>query len=334
MYRRSFLRNAGATAAATAALAYAPLRAGAAQYSVTVGTSGGPPVPSEVAIDNWARDVETRSQGQISVHVVHHGQLGNEQQLLRSTQSNAIQMGASSNANLDSFTPAMQVFELPFLFRNASSYFRAWESPTGQTIKAQVEKSLGIKILMVLDAGGFRSILTRRKPIRLPSDLAGQKLRIAKTPVELATFKHFGVDPVSAANSEIFTMLEQGTIDGVVLQPPWIFADRLQETAKYYCDIRYVMYAYLLYIGSGFFNGLPKNLQDILATAAEEEQAKERSVAARSVDAALVGIAKAGVEMHTPTAAEEQAWVQSTRFIWSQFEPKIGRSVIQAMQKI
>ena len=338
MRRGTFLYRGAAAATACAPFAFGSksfAQTGpSAQVSITVGSSGGPPVSSEVAIDNWARAVREHSHGQIDIRVVHNGQLGSEQQLLRNTQSNAIQVGASSNANLDSFTPAMQVFELPYLFRNSHSYFKAWESPAGQSIKASVEKTLGIKLLMILDAGGFRSIVTRRKPIRRPSDLAGQKLRIAATPVELATFKHFGVDPVSVANSEIFTVLQQGTIDGAVLQPTWMFADRLQEIARYYTDIRYVMYSYLVYIGSNFFNGLSKSFQDILVSTANEEQTNERIASAAGVSAALAGIAKAGVEMHTPSESEQEEWVSSTRVIWQDFEGKIGRDLIQAMQKV
>ena len=336
MKRRPLIGTAfaGSVAACFLPLVFTPDQAQAASFTIKLGSSGGPPNPAEVAIDNWAQAVDRESQGKIAVNVFHNGTLGNEKALLIGTRSGAMQMGASSNANLDSFTDAMEVFELPYLLRDAPTYFRVWDSDVGKAVRAQIEKKLGIRILMLLDAGGFRSILTTRKAVKTHSDLKGLKLRIAFTPVELATFKHWGVDPVALANSEQFTALQEGTVDGVVPQPTWIDSDKLYEIAKKLCDIHYAMYSYVVYMNADYFDKLPGDLQSLLSRVSAEQEGAERKTVAAAIEASKRHLIASGVEWYVPTPSERAQWEASGKLIWNLFEPKLGKDVIERVEKL
>lgn len=334
--RRMLIRGAltGSFAGGCLPMILSSSKAATPSVAIKLGSSGGPPNPPEVAIDKWAQAVAQESQGKIAVEVFHNGTLGNEKALLIGTRSNAIQMGACSNANLDSFTDAMEVFELPYLLRDANTYFRVWDSDIGNRVRSNIEKKLGIRILMLLDAGGFRSILAARKEIRTPVDLKGLKLRIAFTPVELDTFKYWGVDPVALSNSEQFMALQEGTVDGVVLQPTWINSDKLYEVAKKICDIHYAMYSYVVYINSDFFNKLPQDFQHILTRLSAQQEVAERQAVATAIASSKRHLIASGVEWYTPTTKERAEWKAAAKPIWRMFEPKLGKDLIERVEKM
>ena len=294
-----------------------------------------PTNPVSMGYERFAAVVREKGRGEIAVSTYCCNQLGNDQELVQSVQYGALQMGASSNNNFDQFTSKMMALELPYLVRSADAYHKFWRTSYSDDIRKDIESKLGIKILMVMNAGGFRSIETISALVHRPADLKGIKLRAANTPIELATLKAWGANPVPLPYNQVFTALQQGTVDGEVLQPVWFLTDKHWEVAKKICDIHYIMLSHIGFINLRYFNSLPKDVQDILLESARVAEDFEWKVAARAVEHARAKLkAIHGVEWYEPTGPILTQWIDQSRPVWNQFSERIGSGLIKRIEAL
>lgn len=334
--RREFLQLAGGAGAVAAALGTGlTARAADAKVSIKFGYTAVQTNPVALGYEKFKSLVEQRSNGEVAVATFCCNQLGSDLDLIQQTQSGALQMGTSSNNNLDQFTSKMMVLELPYLIKSRAAYRRFWQSKIADPIRAEFEQKLGLKILMVMDAGGQRGIETVTTTVRRPADLRGLKLRIANTPVEQATFKQWGANPVPMAYNQVFTALQQKTIDGEVLQPLWFYSDKHAEAAKKICNIHYISLAHVGVMNLAFFNGLGKDHQSLILKAGRDAEDYEW-VQAREIDRKAIAALKAtpGVEFYDPTPAELHEWETTSRPVWNEFAEKIGPDLIKQVEAL
>lgn len=335
--RRDFLHRmtlAGIAAASTAKISAPALAQGSKTIALKFGYTSTPTNPVSVGYEAFARLLKEKSNGEVTVATFCCNQMGNDQELVQSAQSGALTMGTSSNNNLDQFTSKMMVLELPYLLRSREAYRKFWTTGSDD-IRREFETKLGLKILMVMDAAGFRSIETASAMIRRPSDLKGIKLRAANTPIELATFKAWGANPVPLAYNQVFTAMQQGTVDGEILQPIWYYTDKHYEVAKKICDIHYIMLAHIGFINLRFFNDLPKDVQDLILAASHEAEDLEWDQAGKDADSANAKLkAMPGIEWFEPTGSDLAAWRDQSRPIWDQFSSQIGADLIKKVDAL
>lgn len=315
----------------------APERATAGVRPITLkfGYTSTPTNPVSVGYEKFASLVREKSHNDLNVVTFCCNQMGNDAQLVQSVQSGALQLGTSSNNNLDQFTSACMALELPYLIKSRSVYHKLWSTPTGESLRRKMEADLGLKILMVMDAGGFRSIETRTRQVHVPGDLKGIKLRAANTPIELATFKRWGANPVPLPYNQVFTALQQGTVEGEILQPIWFYTDKHYEAAKHISHIHYVMLAHVGFMNPNAFNRLPKDMQAIIleaATEAEDFEWKYAGGAVAKADAALK--ARPGVTWYEPTASELDVWETTSRPVWKEFSGKISSNLLREIDAL
>ena len=310
-----------------------PSRAADAKVTIKFGYTSTPTNPVSLGYEKFKSLVEHTSNNTITVATFCCNQLGNDMELIQAAQSGAVQMGTSSNNNLDQFTSKMMVLELPYLLKSRSAYRKFWQSHLADGIRADFEQKLGLRILMVMDAGGQRGIETVGTLARLPQDLKGLKLRVANTPIEVATFKAWGSNPVPLPYNQVFTALQQKTIDGEVLQPLWYYTDKHYEAAKKVSNIHYIMLAHVGVINLNFFNGLTKEQQALIIKAARDAEDYEWEQAA-AIDAKAISALKSmpGVEFFTPIDADLQQWESTSRPVWNQFSDSIGAELIKQVE--
>lgn len=272
--------------------------------------------------------VSTRSNGEMAVKTFGANELGSDQQLTQSAQSGALQMGDSSNNNLDQFTSKMMVLELPYLITSRDVYRKVWESDAGAEIMKSFEDDLGLKIIMVMDAGGWRGI-EGSTIYHSPADLKGAKLRAANTPIEVATFRRWGADPVPMAYNQVYTALQQHTVDGEILQPLWFYSDKHYEVAKAVSDIHYIMLSHIAMMNLKYYRSLSKDQQAVIDQAGKDAEDYEWDIAGKAAtDARQKLKAMPGRQWYTPSGAALANWKDSSQPIWDQFSGKIGKSLI------
>jgi tripartite ATP-independent transporter DctP family solute receptor len=335
--REALTRSAAAALAPILLPSFAERARAAAPKKITMkfGYTATPNNPVAIGYEKFASLVRESSNGEVNVTTFCCNQMGNDQELVQSAQSGALQMGTSSNNNLDQFTSKMMVLELPYLIKSREAYRKFWDTDAGQDIRREFETKLGLKIIMVMDAAGFRSIETNSAVIRKPSDLKGRKLRVANTPIELATLKAWGANPVPLPYNQVFTAMQQGTVDGEVLQPVWFHTDKHFEAALHVCDIHYIMLSHIGLMNLKYFEALPKDVQELVLKAgrgAENFEWTHAGEAAEKGKAALKALP--GMDWYEPTGDALAEWQSQSRPVWDEFSDRIGRDLIKRVESI
>jgi len=211
-----------------------PTIAAAAQAQVVLkmGHTLPPGDAFDVAATKLAELVAAKSKGQVKVEVFPGGQLGNDRELIEALRLGNVDMSIQGNNNYDTFVPETALFDLPFLYRDRQTAFRALDSPTGQQVWSLVREQIGVRILAVAE-NGFRQITTAKKPIRTLADLKGLKMRVPQTKLSMDTFKALGTIATPITFTELFTALQAGVVDGQENALGLIDSAKLYEVQKF-----------------------------------------------------------------------------------------------------
>ena len=238
----------------TAALAIA-LSAGAAGAQIVTKMSGIQPLdhPSSYAEKFFAEQVWTLTKGTVKVENYHNTQLGDAVANVQSIRNGTIGFTVVSASNLNQVVPAMDMFSLPFIFKNEAHFWWYLAQPQAeQFVKALEEK--GVKKLAYIDSGS-RNLFTQ-VAVRSPADMKGQKIRVMASPVMVKTMEAMGATGVPVAWAELYTALQTGVVDGAENNHPSVVAKKFYEVSKYYTLDEHMRIPDLLVVSMKFFDSL------------------------------------------------------------------------------
>lgn len=187
--------------------------------------------PSSYAEKYFGEELGTLSKGTIKVEVYHNTQLGDAVANVQSIRNGTIGFTTVSASNLNQVLPAMDMYSLPFLFKNEQHFWWFLAQPQAAELAKQMEDK-GVKIIGYLDSGS-RNFFTQ-KAVRTPDDLKGQKIRVMASPVMVNTMKALGATGVPVAWAELYTALQTGVVDGAENNHPSVVAKKFYEVSKYY----------------------------------------------------------------------------------------------------
>src|SRR5690606_429183 len=165
-----------------------------------------------VAVDTFAAEVEKRTNGRYKIQNFYASALGNEREAIEAVQLGTLDMAMSSTGPVPNFVPELAILDIPFLFRDYAHARATLDGPIGQEMLKKFEP-IGIKAL-AWGENGFRHMTNSQRPVRTPEDLKGLKMRTMENPIHMQAYKGFGIIPTPMAISEVFTALQQGTVDG------------------------------------------------------------------------------------------------------------------------
>jgi tripartite ATP-independent transporter DctP family solute receptor len=187
--------------------------------------------PSSYTEDYFGQEVATLTRGTVKVEVYHNTQLGDAVANVQSIRNGTIGFTTVSASNLNQVLPAMDMYSLPFLFKNEAHFWWFLAQPQAEELAKRLE-SKGIKVLGYIDSGS-RNFFTQ-KPVHTPDDLKGQKIRVMASPVMVNTMKALGATGVPVAWAELYTALQTGVVDGAENNHPSVVAKKFYEVSKFY----------------------------------------------------------------------------------------------------
>jgi len=277
--------------------------------------------------------VEKHSKGQIIVELYPNGQLGGDRQAIEAVSLGTIHMTIPAVAVLSGFEPRFQVFDLPFLFNDKKEVYKALDGPLGNKLNALLPP-LGLRNLAYAE-NGFRMITNNRGPIKKPSDLAGLKIRTMENPIHMATFRALGANPTPMSFGELYTALQQKTVDAQENPIPLIYTSKFYEVQKYCSLSRHVYAATALLVNDKWFNSLPKDLQKVLQDAAIIYRTEQRKLSDKQDSEMLEALKKNGMKVNDITPADKKAFVSATAGVYSEFAKTVkgGQELIDLARK-
>ncbi|SMD08158.1 TRAP transporter substrate-binding protein [Sporomusa malonica] len=291
--------------------------------TIKVGHVLAPDHPYTLGLKKFAELMDKKTNGKVKVNVFHSSQLGNERDMIEALQLGTQQMALVSTAPLASFTKQFLVFDLPFMFDNYQGAYKVLDGEIGKSLLKTLE-SQGIVGLNYWE-NGYRHVTNSKRPINKPEDLAGLKIRLMENPIHMDTFKAMGANPLPMAFGELFTALQQGTIDAQENPVPIIWTSRFYEVQKYGSLTGHFYAAAPLLVSQKFYQGLPADQQKALMEAANEARDYERQLLAEQNKDFISKLKEKGMQILEVDKAPFKAAVQS---VWKQYESTIGKDLI------
>jgi tripartite ATP-independent transporter DctP family solute receptor len=289
--RRSLI----AAAALAAAGAFAPL---AAQAQTVLKASDTHPAgyPTVVAVEMFGKKLETATSGRIKLQMFPGAVLGQEKEAVEQTQLGAIQIARISLGVIGPIVPDVNVFNMPFVFRDIVHMRKVIDGAVGDELLAKVSASPAKLVALAWMDGGSRSLYTK-KPVRKPDDLKGQKIRMMGNPLFVDTMNAMGGNGISMAYGEVFSALQTGVIDGAENNPPSMFtSNHYSAGAKYYTQTNHLIIPEILVMSKVAFDKLSKDDQALVRKLGREAQADQRVLWDKSVEEYSAKLKSAGVE--------------------------------------
>ncbi len=285
--------------------------------------------PVHQAMQVMADQVAERSGGAMRVDIYPGEQLGAERECLELVQLGILSMVKASSAPIEGFVPAMQVFGLPYLFRDDEHMWAVFDGPIGEEILAAGIPQ-GLKGLCFYDAGA-RSFYTVDRPIDTPADLAGMKIRVQKSAMAMRMIEAMGGSPTPIDWGELYSALQQGMVDGAENNPPSFYLSKHYETCRYYVLDEHVRQPDVLLISPAVWRALPAEQQEILQAAVDASVAFQRRRWAEKVAESLAAVEAAGV---TVTRPPKQPFRDAVRGMWAEFDGTRVGDLAERIQEV
>jgi C4-dicarboxylate-binding protein DctP len=314
-----------AAASFNAAWAQAPI---VIKFSHVVATD----TPKGQAAERFKELAEKMTKGRVKVEVYPNSQLYKDKEEMEALQLGAVQMLAPSLAKFGPLgVKEFEVFDLPYIFPNKQSLYAVTEGPIGKSLMQKLEPK-GITGLAYWD-NGFKD-MSANKPLHVPADFRGLKMRIQSSKVLDAQMRALGANPQVLAFSEVYQALQTGVVDGTENPPSNMYTQKMHEVQKHMTLSNHGYLGYAVIVNKKFWEGLPADIRASLEQAMRDATTYEKAIAQRDNDLALEAIKKAGkTTVYELTPKEQAEWRKVLLPVHKQMESRIGADLIKSISK-
>lgn len=292
-----------------------------------------PDTPKGRAAERFKQLAEQLTKGRVRVEVYPNSQLYKDREEIEALQSGAVQMLAPSMAKFGPMgAREFELFDLPYLFPNQEVLHRVMDGEVGKKLFAKLDTK-GVTGLAYWD-NGFKQMSSNR-PMHLPADFKGLKMRIQSSKVLAAQMKALGANPQVMAFSEVYTALQQGVVDGTENPVSNFYTQKMNEVQKHMTMSNHGYLGYAVIVNKAFWEGLPADIRSELTQAMKQATVYERAISQRDNDEALAKvIAAKTTTVYELTPAERIAWQKALLPVHQEFESVIGADLIRDVNNI
>jgi len=305
----------------------------AAQQPIVIKFShvAAPDTPKGQAANEFKRLAEERTRGRVKVEVYPNSMLFKDAEELDALRLGSVQMLAPVPGKFGpAGIPEFEVFDLPYLFPDIEAVHRAYKSKAATDLMKKLEPN-GMIGLAFWD-NGFR-VMSANRPIHVPPDMKGLKMRINSSKVNAAIMKSVGALPQTMAFSEVYQGLQTGVIDGTEGPLSNLYTQKQYEVQKHVTLSYHTISNYVVIANKVFWDGLPPDIRTTLEGAMRDATALNDQVAEKDEQAAIAAIKASGKsEIYTPTPAEKQQWVKAMLPVQDEMASRVKKETIAAVR--
>ena len=288
--------------------------------------------PKGKAAEFFKKAAEERTKGRVKVEVYPNSSLFKDGEEMEALQLGSVQMLAPSVAKFGPLgVREFEVFDLPYIFDNRDELHKVTMGPVGALLFKKLE-SKGLIGLAFWD-NGFKD-MSANKPIRVPADYKGLKMRIQSSKVLGDQMKALGAIPQVMAFSEVYQALQTGVVDGTENPPSNFYTQKMQEVQKYLALTDHGVIEYAVIVNKKFWDGLPADIRTILDGAMKDATKYANDIAQKENDDALEAVRKSGkTEILTLTPEQKAEMKKALVSVHKENESRIGKDIIAEVYK-
>ena len=277
--------------------------------------------------------LEELSDGEMTVDIYPSSALGNESDMLDAVSMGTQDMIVTSTGPIPAFANATSnwaVLDLPYLFPTYDTAYEVLDGEVGQFLLSEFDGT-GVKALGFWE-NGYRCTTNSKKEIVHPEDLKGMKIRTMENKVHKATYTALGATPTAMAMGEVFSALQQGTIDGQ--ENPFsitYYANKLHEVQPYMTENNLFYSPSVLAISQDVFDGLTEEQQNVLIEAAELAKNEQRQIEQRMAVQARKDMEAYGIII---SDVDQDEWIEATKSVYEDSSLGIDADLLAKIQAV
>ncbi|WP_152656674.1 DctP family TRAP transporter solute-binding subunit [Oceanobacillus sp. CFH 90083] len=274
-------------------------------------------------VEEFARKVEEKSNGQIEMQVFANGQLLSDKDMNQSLLTGGVEMGMNSSTIWSSTVPAMGIFDVPYVFETYEEVGEALNGEFGDILRSEME-DIGVKVLMFGDYG-FGQFANNKHPLESPEDFRGLKIRsVGALPSEL--IKAYNASPVFMGGGEVYMGLQRKTVDGATSGTTAMVQRSYDEVTDYLTINNYTYFEFILGVNQAFWDDLPENTQILIEDTASEMEEWIRQQTELEDERTLQVLKDRGMEVYEVPAEELDIWKEAAMPVRKIFEEQAGET--------
>ena len=255
--------------------------------------------PTVEAVVRMGKKLEAATNGRISIQMYPSMQLGGEKEMIEQAQVGALATARISVGPMGPLVPELNVFNLPFMFRDSAHMEKVIDGPIGDEMLKKISDhpTAGLIGLAWMN-GGSRNVYNSKRPIKTPDDLKGLKIRMMGNPIFVDTMNSLGGNGVAMGYDQLINAMQTGVVDGAENNEPSYATGQHYRYAKYYSLTGHLMIPELLVFSKRIFDTLSKDDQVLVLKFAKEAQQEQRALWYEMEKKSMAQMVEAGAQIN------------------------------------
>ncbi|MGY4688623.1 DctP family TRAP transporter solute-binding subunit [Salibacterium sp. K-3] len=299
---------------------------GEASYTIEAGIGLNNKHPQYEGLLKFKEIVEEETDGDIKVDTYHSGQLGDDREMMEALQLNTQEVTIPSTAPVANFVEEFTVFDFPFLFPNEQVADKVLDGEIGTRLleKLKDEDLVGLAYW----ENGYRDVTNSTRPIESAEDFEGLTLRTMENDMHIDAFEELGANPTPMAFGELFTAMQQGTVDGQENPIATIYLESFYEVQDYYTDTHHVYSPFVFMMSKQFYDSLPDDYQTIVKEAAVEAGEYQREQNRKANEEMLADLEEEGMEITKLSDEARQEMADIVQPVIDEYSKQLGEDFV------
>lgn len=289
--------------------------------------------PSGPIYEGWEymkQILEEQSGGRIQVTIYPNKQISSsDTENAEKVQQNVVQMSSVPTSALTSLASidGYKVLEYPYLFSDDEALNKVLDSDLMQQLSDQLNEKTGIKAYGGFNIGWLR-VSNKKGPVTSPADLTGLKIRTMTSDLQMACMNAWGASATPLSFGEVFTALQQGTVDGVMTTSVLHVSERYYEVEKFITCTDAIPNVHIPIVNGSWYASLPADLQEVFDACVTDYMDHVRALENAAQDQSLKDLEAEGMTVTTLTPEEKQAFVDATSGILEANKDLAGEDMV------
>jgi tripartite ATP-independent transporter DctP family solute receptor len=303
---------------------------GKAKYVLKLGDSLAETHPHSKAYHWFADRVSQLTNGEVEVQVFVNSSLGTQAQCVEGLGLGTVQIAKNMSTGFSTYVPEIQIFDLPYMFKDKEHFFKVMDSDIGTHYLKDVLGKVDMVGLCFFYSGS-RSFYTNRKVEKM-ADLKGMKIRVPDGPIYQDLCKAFGASGTPVPVGDVYTSLQTHVIDGAENALIFYEQQKHYEAAPYFYEDAHIMTPDIVVMSKSYLSSLPEADQKAILQAGKEMAQQERKLWDAQEAESLKVLQKKNVTITKPTDAQLAEFQTAAQKVWSKYESVVGKEWIDKIQ--
>jgi tripartite ATP-independent transporter DctP family solute receptor len=289
--------------------------------------------PTVEAIVRMGKKLEQATNGRLSIQMYPSMQLGGEKEMIEQAQVGALQIARISVGPVGTVVDELNVFNLPFVFRDTKHMEKVIDGEIGQEMLEKISTNPQTKLIGLgwMNAGS-RNVYNSKHPVKSLDDLKGLKIRMMGNPIFVDTMNALGGNGIAMGFDQLYNAMQTGVVDGAENNPPTYVTGHHYQVAKYFSMTEHLIIPEIFVFSRRTWDTLSKDDQALIKKLSHEAQLEQRQLWYKMEDESIAKMKSMGIEI--VTFKDKKPFQDAVRPVWDKYGAKYADLVkrIQAVK--